>query len=44
MIPGTLTLTLADPLGISNVLGSPYNDTIIGNSNNNTLIGGGVST
>ena len=38
---GALTLTLADPLGIDNVLGSPYNDTIIGNTNDNTLIGGG---
>ena len=38
---GALTLTLADPLGIDNVLGSSYNDTIIGNANDNTLIGGG---
>ena len=38
---GALTLTLADPLGIANVLGSSYNDTIIGNINDNTLIGGG---
>ena len=41
VIPGTLTLTLSDPLGISNVLGSPYDDTIIGNANDNALIGGG---
>ena len=41
VIPGTLTLTLANPLGIDNVLGSPYDDTIIGNANDNTLIGGG---
>ena len=38
---GALTLTLADPLGIDNVLGSSYDDTIIGNANDNTLIGGG---
>ncbi len=38
---GPLTLTLADPLGIDNVLGSSYNDTLIGNANDNTLIGGG---
>ena len=37
----SLNLTLADPLGIDNVLGSPYDDTIIGNANDNTLIGGG---
>ncbi len=36
-----LTVTLSDPMGISNVIGSPYNDTIIGNGRNNTLIGGG---
>ena len=36
-----LTLTLSDPMGISNVLGSPYDDTIIGNARDNTLIGGG---
>ena len=41
VIPGTLSLTLANPLGISDVLGSPYDDTIIGNANDNTLIGGG---
>ena len=41
VIPGTLTLTLSDPMGISNVLGSPYDDTIIGNARDNTLIGGG---
>ena len=41
VIPGTLNLTLSDPLGISNVLGSPYDDTIIGNARDNTLIGGG---
>ncbi len=41
VIPGTLSLTLADPLGIDNVLGSSYNDTIIGNANDNTLIGAG---
>ena len=41
MIPGQLTLTLANPLGIADVLGSPYDDTIIGNANDNTLIGGG---
>ncbi len=38
---GSLTLTLADPLGIDSVLGSSYDDTIIGNANDNTLIGGG---
>ena len=41
VIPGTLNLTLANPLGIDNVLGSSYDDTIIGNANDNTLIGGG---
>ncbi len=41
MIPGILNLTLANPLGIDNVLGSSYNDTIIGNANDNTLIGAG---
>ena len=41
VIPGVLTLTLSDPMGISNVLGSPYDDTIIGNNRDNTLIGGG---
>ena len=38
---GALTLTLADPLGIDNVLGSSYDDTILGNANDNTLCGGG---
>jgi Ca2+-binding RTX toxin-like protein len=41
VIANTLTLTLADPLGIANVLGSPYDDTIIGNARDNTLVGGG---
>ena len=41
VIPGTLTLSISDPLGVSNVVGSPYDDTIIGNARNNTLIGGG---
>ncbi len=41
VIPGTLTLTLANPLGIDNVLGSAYDDTLIGNANDNTLIGAG---
>jgi Ca2+-binding RTX toxin-like protein len=41
VIPGTLTLSLSDPNGISNVLGSPYNDSIIGNARDNTLLGGG---
>jgi Ca2+-binding RTX toxin-like protein len=41
VIPGTLTLSLSDPMGISNVLGSQFNDTIIGNARNNTLTGGG---
>ncbi len=41
VIPGTLTLTLADPLGVDSVLGSSYDDTLIGNANDNTLIGGG---
>ena len=36
-----LELTLANPLGVDNVLGSAYDDTIIGNANNNTLMGGG---
>ncbi len=38
---GALTLTLADPLGIENVVGSSYDDTILGNANDNTLLGGG---
>ena len=41
VIPGTLTLTLSNPMGISDVLGSGYDDTIIGNARDNTLIGGG---
>ncbi len=41
VIPGTLTLTLSDPNGISNVLGSAYDDTMIGNARDNTLLGGG---
>jgi hypothetical protein len=41
VIPGILTLTLSDPMGISNVLGSPYDDTILGNARDNTLLGGG---
>ncbi len=41
VIPGVLTLTLSNPMGISNVLGSPYDDTIIGNARDNTLIGAG---
>ncbi len=41
VIPGTLTLSLSDPMGISNVLGSQYNDSIIGNARDNTLLGGG---
>ena len=36
-----MNLTLSDPMGISNVLGSPYNDSIIGNARDNTLLGGG---
>jgi hypothetical protein len=41
VVPGALTLTISDPMGISNVLGSPYDDTILGNARDNTLIGGG---
>ncbi len=41
VIPGVLTLTLSDPMGISDVMGSSYDDTIIGNARDNTLIGGG---
>ena len=41
VIPGTLTLTLSDPMGIANVLGSPYDDSIIGNARDNILLGGG---
>jgi Ca2+-binding RTX toxin-like protein len=41
VIPGTLTLTLSDSMGISNVLGSPYDDTIFGNNRDNVLQGGG---
>ena len=41
VIPGMLTLTLSDPVGIANVLGSPYDDTIIGNARDNMLLGGG---
>ncbi len=36
-----LTVTLSSPMGISNVTGSAYDDTIIGNARNNTLLGGG---
>ena len=39
-VPG-LTVTLSNPMGISDVIGSAYDDTIIGNARNNTLIGGG---
>ncbi len=41
VITGVLTVTLSDPMGISNVIGSAYDDTIIGNARDNTLIGGG---
>ncbi len=41
VIPGVLTLTLSDPQGITDVLGTPYDDTIFGNARDNTLIGGG---
>ncbi len=41
VILGVLNLTLSDPMGISNVLGSPYDDTIIGNVRDNTLLGAG---
>jgi hypothetical protein len=34
-------LTLSDPMGISNVLGSPYNDSLIGNARDNIVLGGG---
>ena len=37
----SLTVTLSDPMGISNVIGSDFDDTIIGNARNNTLTGGG---
>ena len=40
-IPARLTISLSDPLGISNVIGSPLNDTIIGNALDNVLKGGG---
>ena len=36
-----LTLSLSDAMGISNVLGSPYDDTIIGNARDNTILGTG---
>jgi Ca2+-binding RTX toxin-like protein len=39
--PGNLTLTLTDPLAFYNVVGSRYNDVIVGNSNPNILIGAG---
>src|SRR5262249_48602815 len=39
--PGILTLTLADPLAIVNVVGSAYDDHITGNAAANILIGGG---
>ena len=40
VIPGVLNLTLSDPDGDPrNVLGSPYNDSIIGNARDNTLLG-----
>ena len=32
VIPAKATLALSDPMEISNVLGSPYDDTIIGNA------------
>jgi Ca2+-binding RTX toxin-like protein len=41
VIPGILILTLSDPMGIANVLGSPYDDSIIGNGRDNILLGGG---
>jgi hypothetical protein len=41
VIPNVLTLSLSDAMGISNVLGSPYDDTIIGNARDNTLLGAG---
>ncbi len=41
VIPGTLSLTLSNAMGISNVVGSPYDDSILGNARDNTLMGGG---
>ena len=41
VIPGILTLALSDPLGIANVLGTPYDDTILGNARDNVLQGAG---
>jgi hypothetical protein len=41
VVPGALSLTLPDPMGFADVIGSPFNDTIIGNARDNVLIGGG---
>ena len=41
VIPGVLKLSLSDPLGIADVLGGPYDDTIFGNGRDNVLQGAG---
>ena len=41
VIPGGLTLSLSDSLGIADVLGGPYDDTIFGNARDNVLQGAG---
>src|SRR5262249_37004614 len=38
--PGLLTLTLSSPSGVTDVLGSPFDDTIFGNAADNVLRGG----
>ena len=40
VVDASMTLTLSDPLGIENVIGSPYADTITGNALANVLTGG----
>ncbi len=41
VIPGTLSVTLADPDAIADVIGTAYDDTIIGNARDNVLEGAG---
>ena len=36
-----MTITAVDPLGLENVIGTAFADTLIGNSLNNKLTGGG---
>ncbi len=39
--PGLLTLTIADPSAVNQVIGTAYPDTILGNGEGDTLIGNG---